>query len=111
MMLILCSILNNATLVPENALFRFKQNVQTQPHVTGLSLYRCFLFACTFHWFILKIDLELLLKGLVYVLRQNFLLGASFEEVAWPTLSCLNNNLADPESSGSFSAVGRLERL
>ena len=43
-------------------------------HITGLSLYRCFLSACNFHWLILKIDLELSLKGLVYVLLQNFLL-------------------------------------
>ena len=65
---------NNATLVPENALFRFKQNIQTQAHVMGLSLYHCFLSSCTFHWLILKINLELSLKGLVYVLHQNFLL-------------------------------------
>ena len=28
-------------------------------HVTGLSLFRCFFSACTFHWLILKIDIEL----------------------------------------------------
>ena len=31
----------------------------TLAHVMGLSLYRCFLSARTFHWLILKIDLEL----------------------------------------------------
>ena len=33
--------------------------------IPGLSLYRCFLSACSFHWLILKIDLELSLKGLL----------------------------------------------
>ena len=32
--------------------------VSTLAHVIGLSLYRCFLFACTLQWLILKIDLE-----------------------------------------------------
>ena len=123
---------NNATLVPENASFYFKQNVETQVSLlnasimvffyisfpfwcfldeiwifgtlfleemtslhplqnnfrsltikfspgnsltrsyNGLSLYCCFLSACNFHWLILKVDLELSVKGLVYVLRQNF---------------------------------------
>ena len=58
----------------------------------GISLYRCFLSACNFHWLILMIDLELSLKGLVYVSLQNFLLWAtSIQKMAWyrPTPSCL----------------------
>ena len=40
---------NNATLVVENALFPFKQNVQTRAHVTGLSLY-AWLFPLRLHF-------------------------------------------------------------
>ena len=36
--------------------------VITLAHVMGLSLYRCFLSACTLQWLILKIDLEPSLK-------------------------------------------------
>ena len=78
-----------------------RQGTTWLAHNAGLSLYHRFPaspLVISTAWLIVKINVQLSLKGLVYVLRENFLLwAASLEKMTWdwPTPSCLSKCVKD----------------